>query len=115
MQDKHETAKNKDSLFFYVQHKDYVGLEETTPPQLNKNEIFIDFLNPVIEDLLTLIQIFPLKELMGKVEQTIIISALDKCGGNQNKTAKFLKVKPTTLCTKIKKYNISFKKIPFKD
>ncbi|MGB2765023.1 MAG: helix-turn-helix domain-containing protein [Candidatus Aminicenantaceae bacterium] len=115
MHDKHETAESKDFLSLYLKNKNYTeDLEKGTPDQQNKDKIFTDFWDPVIEDYWFLIQKFPLKELMDKLELTIIISALGKFEGNQRKTAKFLSMKPTTLGEKIKKHNISFRKIPYK-
>ena len=116
MYDKQETVKNKDFVSLHPKYQDSMGELTKTPfTQLQKDEIFIDFWPSFLEDFLCLIQIFPLKELMDKVEQSIIISALNKYNGNQKNTAKFLNVKPSTLCEKLKKHNISIKKIPCKD
>lgn len=116
MYDKHETAKSEDFLSLYLKYKNYTeDLEKSKADQQNNDEIFADFWGPVIEDYWILIQKFPLKELMDKLEGTIIISALSRFEGNQRKTAKFLRLKPTTLYQKIKKHNISFRKIPNKD
>jgi DNA-binding NtrC family response regulator len=116
MYDKHETIESKDFLSIYRKYKDFTeDSDKNKPNQQNRDEIFIEYLYPVIEDLLCLIQIFPLKELMDKMEQNIIISALNRFGGNQRKTARFLHIKPSTLCEKLKKHKISFKKIPYKD
>lgn len=115
MHDKHETTASEDFLSLYLKYKNYIeDLEKRKPDQQNKDEIFTDFWDPVIENYWFLIQKFPLKELMDKLERTIIISALSKFEGNQRKTAKFLRLKPTTLYEKIKKHNIFFRKIPYK-
>lgn len=59
MQDKHETAKNKDSLFFYVKHKDYMGLKDLKQKNLMNGDpimkrilvyIFLVFLLFIILD-----------------------------------------------------------------
>jgi len=112
MDDKHEITERNDLLSLYLKYKDYTeDLEKSDHNEQNKDKIFIDFWSPVVEDFWFLIQKFPLKELMDKLELTIIISALSKFEGTQRKTAKFLRLKPTTLNEKIKKHNISFRKI----
>lgn len=95
-----------------MKDNDSIGdLKQTKSHQLDTDGIFVDFWHPVFEDFLCLIHIFPLKEVMDKVEQTVILSALKKYDGNQRKTAKFLKVNPTTLCEKLKRHNISVRRI----
>lgn len=116
MQEKHETAQSEDFLSLYLKYKNYTeDLEKSRADRQNNDEIFTDFWRPVIEDYWILIQKFALKELMDKLERTIIISALSRFEGNQRKTAEFLRLKPTTLYEKIKKHNISFRKIPNMD
>jgi len=56
----------------------------------------------------------PLKELIGNLERSIIIRSLSKFNGNQKEAAKFLGVKYTTLNEKVKKYQICFRKAPYK-
>jgi transcriptional regulator of acetoin/glycerol metabolism len=56
----------------------------------------------------------PLKELIENLERTIIIRALSRFNGNQKEVARFLGVKYTTLNEKVKKYNIYFRKAPYK-
>ena len=55
----------------------------------------------------------PFKELIGRVEKTILLRALSQCNGNQKSAAKFLGMKYTTLNEKLKRYNIQFDKKPF--
>jgi len=55
-----------------------------------------------------------LRELVGNLEKSIIIRALAKFSGNQKDAARFLGVKYTTLNEKVKKYNICFRKEPYK-
>ena len=114
MNDQHETAQSEDSLSLYLKYKNYTeDLEKNKLNRQNKDKIFTDFWSPVIEEYWFLILKFPLKELMDKLERMIIISALSKFEGSQKKTAKFLRLKPTTLNEKIKKYNVSLRKIPY--
>ncbi len=73
----------------------------------NRDEIFaVSFWDTVIEENWALIQEFPLKELIDQLERTLILSVLSKFEGNQRKTAKFLRLKPTTLHEKMKRHNI---------
>lgn len=57
---------------------------------------------------------FPLRELIGTLEKSIIMRALSKFNGNQKEAAKFLGVKYTTLNEKVKKHHICFRKAPYK-
>lgn len=107
---------NEDFISLYLKLKNYTEeLEKNKPNQENEDRIFTEFLAPIIEDYWFLVQKFPLKELMDKLERLIIISALTKCEGNQKKAAEFLGLKPSTLYEKVKKHNISFHKIPYKN
>lgn len=47
-----------------------------------------------------------IKKLLEDLERRIIMKVLRECGGNQAQTARFLNIKTTTLCEKIKKYGI---------
>jgi|GEM_PF-1907234 len=47
-----------------------------------------------------------IKKLLEGLERRIIMKVLRECGGNQAQTARFLNIKTTTLCEKIKKYGI---------
>ena len=116
MNNKQGTAQGEDSLSHYLKYKNYAKeLEKNNLNEQSKDKIFADFLGPAIEDSLVLLHKFSLKELMDKYERSVIISALNKCEGSQKKTAEFLKLKPSTLSEKVKKYNISFRKIPIKN
>lgn len=53
-----------------------------------------------------------LKEFIEELERTIIIKTLLKFNGNQKISAKFLRIKYTTLHEKIKRYEIHFRKEP---
>ncbi len=116
MNEKHETAQSEDFLSLFPKYKNFA--KELEKKELNrqiKDKIFTDFWGPVIEDYWFIIRRFPLKELMDKLEQMIIISALEKFEGNQKKTADFLGLRPTTLNEKMKKHTIFLRKIPDKD
>lgn len=113
MNNKHETAQGEDFFSLSLKYKNYAEeLEKNRPNKKRKDKIFTDFLGPAIEDCLVLMHKFSLKELMDELERNIIISALSKCEGSQKKTAEFLRLKSSTLSEKIKKYKISFRKIP---
>ena len=47
-----------------------------------------------------------IKELLCAIERKIILKSLVECGGNQVRTAHFLRLKITTLNEKIKRYKI---------
>lgn len=116
MNEKHETAQSEDSLSLYLKYKNYTEeLERNKPNRQSEDKIFADFWGPVIEDYWFFLQKFPLKDLMNKLERMIITFALSKFEGNQRGTAKFLGLKPTTLNEKMKKHNISLRKIPYQD
>ena len=55
----------------------------------------------------------PFKDLICRVEKSLILRALSQCNGNQKSAAKFLGMKYTTLNEKLKRYNIQFAKKPF--
>jgi DNA-binding NtrC family response regulator len=55
----------------------------------------------------------PFKELIGRVEKSILMRALSQCRGCQKSAAKFLGIKYTTLNEKLKRYNIRLDKRPF--
>jgi DNA-binding NtrC family response regulator len=113
MKVKHETVQSKDFFALFPKYKNYAKeLEKKELTRQIKDKIFTDFWGQVIEDSWFLIQRFPLKELMDKLEQMIIISALEKFEGNQRKTAEFLGLRPTTLNEKMKKHNICLRKKP---
>jgi DNA-binding NtrC family response regulator len=54
-----------------------------------------------------------LRSLINDVERSVIIKILRKFNGNQRITAKALGINPTTLCEKLKKHRIYFRKAPF--
>lgn len=115
MNNKQEISQIEDFFSLYLKYKNYTeDLEMNLLDQQTKDKKFDDFWEPVIEDYWFLMQQFPLKELMDRLERIIIISALSKFEGNQRKTADFLRLKPTTLYEKLKRYNIFFRKIPDK-
>jgi DNA-binding NtrC family response regulator len=116
MNEKHETARSEDFLSLFPEYKNLAReLEKKELKRQIEDKIFTDFWGPVIEDYWFFIQRFPLKELMDKLEQMIIISALEKFEGNQKKTADFLGLRPTTLNEKMKKHTIFVRKIPDRD
>lgn len=49
-----------------------------------------------------------IKELLSEIEDSLILQALTKTGGNKNKASKLLKLNRTTLIEKIKKKNLSW-------
>ncbi len=113
MNEKHETARSEDFLSLFPEYKNLAKeLEKKELKRQIEDKIFTDFWGPVIEDCWFFVQRFPLKELMDKLEQMIIISALEKFEGNQKKTADFLGLRPTTLNEKMKKHTIYVRKIP---
>ena len=116
MKGKDSTVENQDLLSFYSKPESYsANRERSRPDMLERQEICMELRDQFSEDFWNLVQKLPFKELMDRLEQTIIISALDKFKGNQRKTAKFLGMKPTTLYEKIKKHNISVRKIAYEE
>jgi len=57
----------------------------------------------------------PLRESLNILEKAVLIKVLSSINGNQKDAAKFLDLKPSTLCEKVKKYNIKFFKNPIED
>lgn len=47
------------------------------------------------------------KDVLNNLEKAILISSLKRFQGNQRLTAEYLGLKPTTLCEKLKKHQIS--------
>jgi len=115
MKNNDKIVENQDLHSLYHEHKSNPeNMKESESDRQKREEIFIDLHDRFSENFWNLMQKFPLKELMDRLERTILISALSKFEGNQRKTAKFLSMKPTTLYEKIKKYKILFRKIPYK-
>ena len=54
-----------------------------------------------------------LAEIIANFEKVILLKTLSKFNGNVKDTAQFLGLKYTTLHQKMKKYQISFRKLPF--
>lgn len=54
-----------------------------------------------------------LKELIDRIERTIIVSVLSRVKGNQRKAAEILGVRYTTFHEKVKRHKISFQKHSF--
>jgi len=50
------------------------------------------------------------KEFFDQIEHSILTASLSMFGGNQKSTARFLRLKYTTLNEKIKKHHLSFRK-----
>jgi DNA-binding NtrC family response regulator len=53
-----------------------------------------------------------LKDFMNSLERAILVKILERFNGNQRDTAKFLRVKHTTLNQKVRKHKINFSKTP---
>jgi DNA-binding NtrC family response regulator len=112
MKEKDKIVENQELLSLYIKPDSFPEDREGSRLDMQKREkIFIDRNDQFSEDFWGLVQKFPFKKLMDRLEQAIIISALSKFEGNQRKTAEFLGIKPTTLYEKIKKHNISIRKI----
>jgi transcriptional regulator with GAF, ATPase, and Fis domain len=47
-----------------------------------------------------------LKELLEALERDLLVQALSDCNGHQISAARFLHLKPTTLCAKLKRFRI---------
>lgn len=75
-----------------------------------EEEVFHDLSDILFESFIT--NGMALKELLWRMERSLIIKALWKFDGHQKEASKILRVKPNTLCIKCKKYNITFKKTP---
>jgi DNA-binding NtrC family response regulator len=113
MKEKENISENQSLHSLYIRPETYLANREGSRSFVqSRDEKFIGRHDRLSEDFWNLVQKFPFKELMDRLEQTILISALNKFDGNQRKTAKFLGMKPTTLYEKIKKHNISIRKIP---
>lgn len=59
-----------------------------------------------LNDLVDSDEILPLKDVIEKMEKTMIVNALTKTKGNKSKTARLLNIPRQSLNNKIKKYNI---------
>ena len=115
MKDKDKISGNPDLRSLYIEHKSYPGNTKGSQSDTQKKEeISFDLRDQFSEDFWNIMQKFPLKELMDRLEHAILVSALSKFDGNQRRTAKFLSMKPTTLYEKIKKHNISIRKIHYR-
>ncbi|NIO48893.1 MAG: hypothetical protein GTN73_05570 [Candidatus Aminicenantes bacterium] len=86
---------------------DFLDAKEKRDFLMKSFKLFIKYFNST--------QRVPLKELMNAVEKAILIRTLSQCNGNLKDAAKYLGLKYTTLHEKMKKYNIRFRKEPFKD
>lgn len=53
----------------------------------------------------------PLKEFLTYVELSLLVSMLAQSKGNQREAAKILGIRHTTLNEKLKRYNMSFRKV----
>jgi DNA-binding NtrC family response regulator len=47
-----------------------------------------------------------LKDVLESLERNVLVTALSDCNGHQVSAAKFLHLKPTTLCAKLKRYRV---------
>jgi DNA-binding NtrC family response regulator len=47
-----------------------------------------------------------IKELLESLERDLLVQALSDCNGHQVSAARFLHLKPTTLCAKLKRFKI---------
>ena len=81
----------------------YVGIDEI---KKDARQILLD----VFIEYLFMRGRRPLREILNNIEKAILIRVLSHVNGNQQKAAKFLGLKYTTLYEKIKKYNIKFLK-----
>lgn len=79
-----------------------------------KKEKSYGLLNRLIEESIHSGEL-PLKKFITHIEVSLIVSSLEKTKGNQKEAAKTLGVKYTTLNEKMKRYKISFRKVPFFD
>lgn len=81
---------------------------EKEDSSLSERRITMTILNMFI-DYFCIEKRIPLKDLLDGMERIIIMRVLSLFDGNQKKAAKFLHIKPTTLCEKLKRYNIQAK------
>lgn len=116
MKGKENIAENRDLFSLYIKPEKYpVNREGNRPDVWRREETFVDSREQLSEDFWNLLQKISLKELMDRLERVILISALIKFRGSQRRTADFLGMKPTTLYEKIRRHNISIRKIPCGD
>jgi DNA-binding NtrC family response regulator len=47
-----------------------------------------------------------LKDVLESLERNVLVTTLSDCNGHQVSAAKFLHLKPTTLCAKLKRYRV---------
>jgi transcriptional regulator with GAF, ATPase, and Fis domain len=80
-------------------------LREETAALLNEVKALASLKNIILESDINFV------EEVKKFEIYLIESALEKTGGNQADAARLLKIKPTTLNAKIKRYDIRLRKL----
>jgi DNA-binding protein Fis len=97
----------------------FMGLKKT-PPALEPRELRTSLLEDpfnghILEQVTDILMLLlrkdssrglSLKDVLDSLERNVLVTALSDCNGHQISAAKFLHLKPTTLCAKLKRHRV---------